>query len=506
MSTREKTKKQNNKQNSVNNKNSGKKARKNQNKLRVFFIIIAILFLVVLARLYTSIMKTNMLPSFFVIAISIVMVLFAILLVIGITKKHKTLKLNILCFFIIVIVSSVSLVANHYIDITMNFLSKMFAEIAEVENYYVIVNKNSTYNRIEDIADKDIYTFLLEDDVKNKIQNKVHGEIKIEEDIIKLGNDLLENNIDAILLSSSQYDLLSEEIENFKENTRRILTETHKIESQTTIEDANTKYNIKNGSFNIYISGIDVFGSINKVARSDANMLVTVNLDTHEILLTSIPRDYYVTLHSKKAKDKLTHSGIYGITETVTTVEDFLGIDINYYVRVNFSTVIKLVDTLGGIDVYSDFAFTVNDPWEYKQVHRFVKGNNHLSGEAALAFSRERNAFSDGDNQRIKNQQKVIEAVITKVMNSKTILTKYSSILDAMSGSFNTNIDSNEISNLVKKQLEDMPNWTIKTISLDGKAATRTTYSMGSQPLYVTIPDNKSVDDAKEEIKKVMGE
>lgn len=502
MSTREKTKKQNNSK----SKNSSKEARKSQNKLRIFFIIIAILFIIVIARFYTSIMKTNMLPSFLIIAITIVMVLFSVLLVIGLTKKHKTLKLNIFCFFIIVIVSSVSIVANHYIDITMNFLSKMFAEIAEVEHYYVIVNKNSPYSKIEDIVDKDIYTFLLEDDVKGKIQEKVHNEIKIKEDIIGLGNELLENKIDALLLSSSQYDLLSEDIENFKENTKIILTETHKIESQATIEDANTKYNIKNGSFNIYISGIDVFGSINKVARSDANMLVTVNLDTHEILLTSIPRDFYVTLHSKKAKDKLTHSGIYGITETVTTVEDFLGIDINYYVRVNFSTVIKLVDTLGGIDVNSDYAFTVYDPWEYKQTYRFNKGNNHLSGEAALAFSRERNAFQDGDNQRVKNQQKVIEAIINKVMNSKTILTKYSSILDAMSGSFNTNIDQNEISNIVKKQLEDMPNWTIKTISLDGKAATRTTYSMGSQELYVTIPDNKSVEDAKNEIKSVMGE
>lgn len=502
MSTTENIKKQNNKNNS-NNKN--KKNRKSQNKLRIFFIIIAILFIMVVARFYTSIIRTNMLPSFFIITITIVMVLFSILLVIGITKKHKTLKLNIFCFFIIIIISSVSVVANHYIDITMNFLSKMFAEIAEVEHYYVIVSKNSPYSKIEDITDKDIYAFLLEDDVKDKIQGKVHNEIKIKDDIIGLGNDLLENKVDALLLSSSQYDLLSENIDNFKDNTKIILTETHKIQSQDKIEDENTKYNIKNGSFNIYISGIDVFGSINKVARSDANMLVTVNLDTHEILLTSIPRDYYVTLHSKKAKDKLTHSGIYGITETVTTVEDLLGIDINYYMRVNFTTLVKLVDALDGVDIYSDYDFSVSAS-EYSRKYHFKKGNNHLTGEAALAFSRDRDSFTDGDNQRIKNQQKVIEGIVNKVSKSTTILTKYNSILNSLTGSFNTNIDQKEISNIVKKQLEDMPNWTVKTISLEGSAATRKTYSMGSQELYVTIPNQKSVDEAKAAIVSVMGE
>lgn len=488
-------------------KTKSKRNKRKLNRLRIMFIIIAIAFIIINVRFYTSIIKTNMIPSIFIIIITVIIAVLTLLLVIGLTKKHKTLKLNIFCLVIIIIMSAVSVVANHYIDITMNFLTKMFTEIAEVENYYVIVNKNSPYDRIEDIVDKDIYAFLLEDDVKNKIQGKVHNEIKIKEDIIELGNELLENKIDALLLSSSQYDLLSENIENFKDNAKIILTETHKIESQATIEDANTKYNIKNGSFNVYISGIDVYGSINKVARSDANMLVTVNLDTHEILLTSIPRDYYVKLHSKKAKDKLTHSGIYGIAETITTVEDLFDIDINYYVRVNFTTLTKLIDAIGGIDVVSDYAFTVSDPYrEYKQIYKINKGSNHLGGEGALAFSRERNAFKDGDNQRIKNQQKVIEAIINKVSKSTTILTKYNSILNSLEGSFTTNIDKEELSNIVKKQLEKMPNWTVKTISLEGTSALKTTYSMGNQELYVTIPDQKSINEAKDAIKAVVGE
>src|SRR5699024_8933734 len=147
---------------------------------------------------------------------------------------------------------------------------------------------------------------------------------------------------------------------------------------------------------------------------------------------------------------------IYGINETVTTVEDLLDIDINYYVRVNFSTVVELVDTLGGIEVYSDYDFTRGN-------YHFNQGYNYIYGDAALVFSRERQSFADGDNQRVKNQQHVIEAIMKKVLNSTTILTKYTSILNALEDNFQTNINQNEISDLVKNQLDNMSSWTIKT-------------------------------------------
>ena len=252
--------------------------------------------------------------------------------------------------------------------------------------------------------------------------------------------------------------------------------------------------------YNIYITGIDTSRNINNVARSDANIIATVNLNTHEILLTSIPRDYYVTLHRYGAKDKLTHSGIYGVNETVTTVEDLLCIDINYYVRVNFTTVIKLVDELGGIEVNSDYAFTANGT-----NYSFKKGINYLNGKEALAFSRERYSFEDGDNQRVKNQQKVISAIIDKVTSSTTILTKYTSILSALEGSFQTNIDQDELSKIVKDQLNSMPSWTIKSNSLTGTGDYASTYSMGSQELYVMRPDETSVKTATQKINEVLG-
>lgn len=467
------------------------------NKLRIAFLLIGLAFLIVTIRFYSSILSTNMLPTMYVTIITILIAVITLALIIGLTKKHKTLKINIVCLIMIILFSCGYTFANHYIDITMELLGKLFSEVTEVENYYVVVRKDSNYDKIEDVNNKEIYSFQIEDDIKEKLKSKANITIKSEDNLTNLGNDLLDKKIDIIVVSSSQYNMLSDEIEDFKEKTKIINTETHKIENQSTIEDENSNYNIKNGVFNVYISGIDTYGNINNVSRSDANIVATINLNTHEILLTSIPRDYYVTLHSKKAKDKLTHSGIYGITETVTTVEDFLDIDINYYLRVNFTTVIKLVDTLGGVDVYSEYAFSRNG-------YSFQKGYNHLNGESALVFSRERYSFDSGDNQRIKNQQKVIEAVINKVANSSTLLNKYTSIINSLSGSFNTNIDQNEISDIVKKQLENMPSWKIETISLTGTGATNTTYSMGSQPLYVMIPNEQSIKDARNEINKVM--
>ena len=288
--------------------------------------------------------------------------------------------------------------------------------------------------------------------------------------------------------------------DRIKSNIKIVSTLTKKLGTKPAeeVKDETSDHTVKSGIFNIYISGIDTTGNIRNVSRSDANMLLTVNTKTHQILLTSIPRDYYVTLHTYKAKDKLTHSGIYGIKETVSTVEDFMGIDINYYVRVNFTTVIKMVDVIGGIDVDSDYAFTTSEGYSFK------KGTNHLNGKKALAFSRERYSFADGDRQRVRDQQKVINAIITKLTSSTTLLSKYTDILKSLSGSFQTNLTSEEINYLIKGQLDNMTSWSMTSFSLDGTSASAATYSMGSQKLYVMIPTQKTIDDAKEKINEVL--
>ena len=335
--------------------------------------------------------------------------------------------------------------------------------------------------------------------MKSELTKKVRVTLVNQENLLDLGNKLIDKNVDVILTSATQYSMLGDEIKNFKESTKILYTIKHEIQTNTKAEDANSKYNIKSGKFNVYISGIDTSGNISNVSRSDANILMSVNTNTHEALLTSIPRDYYVTLHSYGAKDKLTHSGIYGINETVKTAEDLLDTDINYYVRVNFTTVIKLVDKLGGIDVYSDYNFS-------RDGYNFKKGYNHVNGAAALVFSRERYSFASGDNQRVKNQQHVIEAVMKKVLNSTTLLTKYTDILDSLKGSFQTNIAQDDISSLVKDQINNMSSWTIKSNSLTGTGASSSTYSMGSTKLYVMVPNSTSVTSAKEKIDEVLGE
>lgn len=485
------------------NRNKGESIRKKNNKGKktrfdAVLQLLSFVYVVISIMFYIALIKMDMLPGIYVTIFTIAEMVFTFAIATGLAKKHKTRKLNIVCLIIAIVVSIVYVNAINYLFATDNFLKSMFKEVVEQEEYYVVVKKDSKYDKIEDLNDERVYIFQVEDDVKTEIQNKASIVLKQESNLTDIGNKLVNSDIEAILISSTQYSMLNDEIKDFKANTKVIYTATHKIEKKAEISNKNSKNNIENGIFNIYISGIDTYGNINNVSRSDANILATVNTNTHEILLTSIPRDYYVTLHSKQAKDKLTHSGIYGVSETVTTVEDLLNVDINYYVRVNFTTIIKLVDTLGGVDVYSDYDFECGG-------YSFTKGYNHIGGSAALVFSRERYSFAAGDNQRVKNQQHVIEAIIKKVANSTTILTKYTSILNSLEGSFQTNIEQSEISKLVKNQLENMSSWTVKSNSLTGTGSYGPTYSMGSQELYIMLPDSTSVQNAKSQIKAVMG-
>ena len=474
--------------------------KKRNNKLDVLLKLLAFIYVVITIIFYISVLKLNMLPGMYVTIFTVAEIIFTLAMVVGLVKVHKKPTMNIICLIIILLLSGVYLYVTNYTLATSDFLSNVFKTVAETEEYYVVVRKDSDYDDIEDIENKDIYLFQVVDDVKEKIDSKVKVTYKTEDSLTDLGNNLIKENIDIIFISSVQYDILDEEIKDFKTDTKILYTAKHELEVTKNQGSSASKYSIDNGIFNVYISGIDTSGSITNVARSDANILATINTNTHEVLLTSIPRDYYVTLHSYGAKDKLTHSGIYGINETVSTVEDLLDVDINYYVRVNFTTVIKLVDTLGGVDINSEYDFTTTEGYH------FNKGYNHVNGTEALAFSRERQAFANGDNQRVRNQQLVIEAIIKKVLNSNTILTKYTSILDSLEGSFQTNIKQDEISGLVREQLNNMSSWKISSNALTGTGANSSTYSMGSQQLYVMVPNSSSVTSATQKIKAVMGE
>ena len=478
-----------------------KRNKKTNKALNTFFKLIAFAYVVITKIFYISILKMDLLPGLVVTIFTIAEIVFTLAMVIGLLKKHKTYTLTVISLIIILFVSGIYIYVTNYALATISFLGDVFQETKEFDEYYIIVRKDSSYAKIEDIKDKNVHFFQVADDVKTKLTKQVSVTLVNQENLLNLGNKLLDKNVDVILTSATQYSMLGDEIKNFREDTKVLYTIKHEIQTNTKVEETGSKYSVKSGKFNVYISGIDTSGNIGNVSRSDANILMSINTDTHEALLTSIPRDYYVTLHSYGAKDKLTHSGIYGVNETVKTVEDLLDTDINYYVRVNFTTVIKLVDKLGGIDVYSDYSFTTSD-----RLYTFKKGYNHMNGEEALRFSRERYAFAGGDNQRVKNQQHVIEAVMKKVLNSTTLLTKYTDILDSLKGSFQTNIAQDDISSLVKDQINNMSSWTIKSNSLTGTGASSSTYSMGSTKLYVMVPNSTSVTSAKEKIDEVLGE
>lgn len=257
----------------------------------------------------------------------------------------------------------------------------------------------------------------------------------------------------------------------------------------STVQDKGLGTKVTGQPFNVYISGVDFWGDIEEVSRSDVNMIVTVNPNTRQILLTSIPRDAYITLHTYQQPDKLTHTGVYGIDETTSTVEDWLGIKIDYYVRANFNMAMALVNAMDGVDVYSDYDFKSSiSKYKYK------KGWNYLTGKQALYFARERKSFKDSDQQRIKNQQRVVKAMIRKLTTSKTLLTNYTDLLDAVEGYMQTDMSQKEITSMIKLQLNDMSRkWKIDSIAISGEETMMGTYSMGMErPLTVNITDKES--------------
>ena len=271
---------------------------------------------------------------------------------------------------------------------------------------------------------------------------------------------------------------IEEYYKTFSDDTR--VLNTHKVE--TVIQEDEKLDDITKTPFNVYLSGIDVYGSIKATSRSDVNVIVTVNPNTKQILLTSTPRDYYVPLTvSNGIPDKLTHAGNYGVEASIDTLQNLYGIDIDYYVKINFSGCVAVVDALGGITIDSEVEFTCGEDASPIPYH-FVKGPNECDGEMAVAFSRERHAFAAGDFQRGRNQTAAIKGILQKA-TSPAILTKYSAVLDAVSDMFLTNIPTSTISDLVKLQLSDSTAWNIQTYSIEGS----TQPPAGQGPAYLEI-------------------
>jgi LCP family protein required for cell wall assembly len=307
---------------------------------------------------------------------------------------------------------------------------------------------------------------------------------------------LLSGKCDAIILNEGYITMVSE-IGGYSDIESRIRAiYSNMTERKVTSEESAGK-TITEDSFIVYVSGIDTTGSISSTSRSDVNILMAVNPADKRILLLSTPRDYYIPLSiSGGTHDKLTHAGRYGINVSMDTLKMLYETDIDYYIRLNFTSFVKIIDALGGIRVYSDYSFSTKS-------YSFKKGYNNMNGAQALEFARERHSFAEGDRQRGKNQMAVIQGVIEKV-TSAAVLSKYSSLLSSVQSSIQTNISTTEIGSLVKQQLNDMKGWNISTYSVDGTGSSEYTYSIPNQRAYVMIPDLNTVDEAKVRLKEIM--
>ncbi|MDB5163077.1 MAG: hypothetical protein JWN28_684, partial [Candidatus Saccharibacteria bacterium] len=332
-------------------------------------------------------------------------------------------------------------------------------------------------------------------DVKDEAKKKTPATQNEYDNPSSMMVSLQDNTIHMAVLKSSYLKLLQETNNNELFGQLEVLA-TFKVKA----DQAGVAPSIDMSKpFIIYISGIDTYGAISTTSRSDVNILAVVNPVTHKILLVNTPRDYYVQLHGTTGlKDKLTHAGLYGIDMSVATMEDLYGVDINYNIRINFSSLEKIVDTLGGVEVQSEYAFTAEG-------NNYKVGKNYLNGAQALAFSRERHSFEAGDRTRGQNQQRVIQGIINK-MSTPSSIVNYQKVLAVMQDSFQTNMSSADIATLFRNQLDSMAKWNVTSTIVDGTGASDYTYSMGRQKLYVMIPDPISVQSAKNAIQSTLGQ
>lgn len=456
--------------------------------------------------LIVLIFKLNALPLLYTLVLIGVVVLLALLSFL-LMKPSKTVGKgkvrNVIGKVVSLLLSVLLMIGSLYIAQGNSVLDAISGANTKTTRISLVVMDDSSYQKVSDLKNQSVEA-NLDDEDNAKYMNEAIEALNKEESTIKvenassysdMANDLYDKKTEAIFINEANYSMLEEEHNTFLNDTRVIWS--YDIVEQT--EDISKNVNVTKEVFTIFISGIDTTGPVSTVSRSDVNMLVTVNPTTKQILMTSIPRDYYVTLANRGEKDKLTHAGLGGVENSVETIENFMGIDINYYARVNFTSLIEMVDALGGITVYSPVSFsTMHGGY---QVH---EGYNEMNGEQALGFVRERYGLAGGDNDRVKNQQRVLTGMLKKAM-SPAILTNYSSVLSSIEGSFETNMTSNEITSLIKMQLNDMASWDIYQVQLSGTGKMMTGGSyMPNNRLYYMIPNENSVNECKALIQQMV--
>lgn len=470
--------------------------------ITIIVIMLSVVFMGLLAM-------TKMIPTIYMLIIGIVLAVIAAIIWLLVWHTRYTGRFiggTVLAVIMIAILAF----GGFYINKTRSAISNISGETTEVTQMAVYVKSDDAADSVEATAGY-TYGILSSLDRENTdgavahMNSEFGTEVQTKEyaGLTELADGILNGEVNAMLLNSG-YLSVYEDMDGYTDFSTKI-KEVGTVDVESTIQSAEESTPIEpittaNGGkvYTIYLSGIDTRGEMTAKSRSDVNIIATVNTDTHEILLVSTPRDYFVPLSiSGGVPDKLTHAGIYGIDVCMDTLGMLYDIDINYYFRINFGGFVKVIDALGGITVNSDYDFDSKNILGY----HFNKGENYLNGEQALIFARERYAFQEGDRQRGKNQMEVIRGVVKKAL-SPEILTSYSSILSSLDGCFGTNITYEEIAQILQQQLTNGGDWTIVSYSVNGTGATEKPYSM-SQKAYVMVPDYNTVDKAKSLMEKV---
>ena len=415
---------------------------------------------------------------------------------------QKTKKSPLVTTVVLVIFSLVSLVGifgfKQMIDITNRM--NQTAAFSEVE-MSIVVPKESDIKDVSQLTSVQAPTKVDKNNIEilmSALKKDKKVDVKVDDvaSYQEAYDNLKSGKSKAMVLSGSYASLLESVDSNYASNLKTIYT--YKIKKKNN----NSANQVDSKVFNIYISGIDTYGPISTVSRSDVNIIMTVNMNTHKILLTTTPRDAYVKIPGGGADqyDKLTHAGIYGVETSEQTLEDLYGIKIDYYARINFTSFLKLIDQLGGVTVHNDQAFT-------QEKFDFPVGDIQMNSEQALGFVRERYSLDGGDNDRGKNQEKVISAIVNKLASLKSV-SNFTSIVDNLQDSVQTNISLDTINALANTQLDSGSKFTVTSQAVTGTGSTGqlTSYAMPNSSLYMMKLDNSSVASASQVIKNLMEE
>lgn len=483
---------------------------KEQSKFsKVLSILLSIVLVISSFYLLYQVIRLNVLPSKFLFPLTIGVVVLDAIFILLLVYFSKNVVSKIVCIVLTLFICVASCMGGYYISKTQNVLSSITNIAKHAKNTVsVVVKESSSIKNKSQLNGVSVGSLRLNEQGSKKVLKELSNEgIVLNQTEYDSMTALLEafynGEVDSIIINeSSRSQILDmEAYSNFDSNTRVVYQTSYKVknnDSATSVSDITSK------PFNVLISGSDTRGGFDENGRSDVIMIATVNPKTHTILLTSVPRDFYVTTACdagdgcmQGALDKITHTGIHGTNTTKRTVEQLLGIEINYTFKVGFDTVTKLVDTLGGVDVTVAPGYAVHN--EYINVK---EGVNHLYGEEALEYARERYAYAEGDRQRTKNQQQVLMGIV-KEATKPSVITNYAAIMDTMANTFSTTMSNAEITDLIKYQLNNNPTWKMEQYMVDGTGDTLMCAELGDAA-SVMVPDQSTVKMAKDKINAVL--